>query len=135
MTPAPTPTPWQDPYTQVYPGGIPEDGNGGSTEPTTTVDPVDTTPQPVPTPAYTPEPVLPLSCSIGQVELSVGDTFRLGDYFDGIEGGYLTAVPSPGGIVSINQADGFLISGLSPGTCVILISKGTESVSVSVTVS
>ena len=135
MTPAPTPTPWQDPYTQVYLGGIPGDDNGGRTEPTTIVDPVDTTPEPVTTPAYTPEPVLPLSCSIEQVELSVGDTFRLGDYLDGIEGGYLTAVPSPGGIVSINQADGFLISGLSPGTCVILISKGTESVSVSVTVS
>ena len=93
-----------------------------------------TIPETTPAPIYTPEPILPLSCSIGQIELTVGETFRLGDYLDGIEGGYLTAIPSPGGIISINQADGFLLTGLSPGNCVILISKGAESVSVTVTV-
>jgi hypothetical protein len=139
MTPSPepestpTPTPWVDPYTQTYPSGYTGDDSSGG-EPSTTVDPVVTIPETTPAPVYTPEPILPLSCSIGQIELTVGETFRLGDYLDGIEGGYLTAIPSPGGIVSINQADGFLLTGLSPGTCVILISKGAESVSVTVTV-
>ena len=133
-TPTPTPTPWVDPYTQIYPGGYTGGDNSGGTEPTTAVDPVVTIPETTPAPVYTPEPILPLSCSIGQIELRVGETFRLGDYLDGIEGGYLTAIPSPGGIVSINQADGFLLTGLSPGNCVILISKGAESVSVTVTV-
>ncbi len=140
MTPSPepestpTPTPWVDPYTQTYPGGYTGGDSSGGTEPSTTVDPVETIPETTPAPIYTPEPILPLSCSIGQIELTVGETFRLGDYLDGIEGGYLTAIPSPGGIISINQADGFLLTGLSPGNCVILISKGAESVSVTVTV-
>lgn len=127
-TPTPAPTPWQG-SDSGYIGGYP----GGSTAPVISVDPVNTKPEPAP--VYTPEPVLPLSCSIGQVSLSVGESFRLGDYLEGIEGGYLTATPSPAGIISIDQANGLLLTGLSSGTCTIVISKGSESVSVPVIVS
>lgn len=124
--PTPVPTPWY---------GTDAGYSGGDSTPVTTVDPVLTVPEPAPDPVYTPEPVLPLSCSIGQVELTVGGTFRLGDYLDGIEGGYLTATPSPAGIVSIDQSNGFLLTGLVPGSCSIVISKGMESISVPVAVS
>lgn len=129
-TPTPAPTPWQG-GDNGYIGGNP----GGSTTPVTEVDPVETIPDPTPAPVYTPEPVVPLSCSVGHVNLAVGESLRLGDYLDGIEGGYLTAIPSPAGIISIDQANGFLLTGLASGTCTIVISKGTESISVPVTVS
>ncbi len=129
-SPTPTPVPWQDYSGESYFGG-----GEGDTSQGTAVEPIQTVPEPTPVPTYTPEPMIPLSCLIDHVDLTVGDTFRLGDYLDGIEGGYLTAIPSPGGIVSINQADGLLLTGVSPGDCLITISKGTESVSVSVSVS
>ncbi len=129
-TPTPAPTPWQG-EDNGYIGGNP----GGSTTPVTEVDPVVTIPDPTPVPIYTPEPVVPLSCSLGYVNLAVGESLRLGDYLDGIEGGYLTAIPSPAGIVSIDQANGLLLTGLASGSCSIVINKGAESISVPVTVS
>ena len=126
--PAPEPTPWQG-GDSGYTDGTP----GGGAAPIVSVDPIETTPEPAP--VYTPEPVVPLSCSIGQVSLAVGESLRLGDYLDGIEGGYLTAIPSPAGIVSIDQANGLLLTGLASGSCTIVISKGTESISVPITVS
>lgn len=128
--PSPAPTPWQG-EDSGYPGTDP----GGGTLPVTTVDPVVTVPESTPAPVFTSEPAVPLSCSISQVDLAVGATFRLGDYLDGIEGGYLTAIPSQAGIVSIDQANGLLMTGLAPGTCNIIISKGMESISVPVAVS
>ena len=64
----------------------------------------------------------------------VGETFRLGDYLDGIEYSYVIALPNPAGIVSISQAEGFLITALAPGECTITVSKEFESVSVTVSV-
>ena len=133
VNPTPDPTPWQD-YS-YYGNSAPDYSGWESTAPVTSVAPVETVPEAAPLPVYTPEPVLPLSCSIAQVELAVGESFRLGDCLDGIEGGYLTAVSSPGGIVSIDQANGFLLTGLSPGSCTVTVSKGTETISVSVSVS
>ena len=133
VNPTPDPTPWQD-YS-YYGNSAPDYSGWESTAPVTSVAPVETVPEAAPLPVYTPEPVLPLSCSIAQVELAVGESFRLGDCLDGIEGGYLTAASNPGGIVSIDQANGFLLTGLSPGSCTVTVSKGTETISVSVSVS
>lgn len=130
-TPMPVDTPWQEAYST---GAYPDIYDSGGYGPVTSVNPVETVPEPAPAPASTPEPQIPLSCSISLVELAVGETFRLGDYLEGIEGGYVTAVPSPDGIVSISQADGFLLTALSQGNCNVIISKGTESISVSITV-
>ena len=127
------PTPWQD-YSN-YGNTAPDNSGWESSAPITAVAPVENVPESDPVPVYTPEPVLPLSCSIAQVELAVGESFRLGDCLDGIEGGYLTASSSPGGIVSIDQSNGFLLTGLSSGSCNVIVSKGTESISVSVYVS
>ena len=129
----PDPTPWQD-YS-YYGNAAPDSSGWESSTPITAVAPVETVPESVPLPVYTPETVLPLSCSIAQVELAVGESFRLGDCLDGIEGGYLTAVSNPGGIVSIDQSNGFLLTGLSTGSCNVIVTKGTESISVSVYVS
>ena len=133
VNPTPDPTPWQD-YS-YYGNSAPDYSGWESTAPVTSVAPVETVPEAAPLPIFTPEPGLPFSCSIAQVELAVGESFRLGDCLDGIEGGYLTAVSSPGGIVSIDQANGFLLTGLSPGSCTVTVSKGTETISVSVSVS
>ena len=89
---------------------------------------------PEPTHVYTPEPELPLTCRVSHIDLAVGQSYRLGDYLDGIEYGYVMAIPSPGGIISINQTEGFLLTALAAGDCVITISKDNESVAVSVTV-
>lgn len=133
VIPTPDPTPWQE-YSNY--GNTAPDVNGcESSTPVTAVAPIEAFPESDPVPVYTPEPVLPLSCSIVEVELAVGEAFRLGDCLDGIEGGYLTAASNPGGIVSIDQANGFLLTGLSPGSCTVTVSKGTESISVSVCVS
>ena len=134
----PEPTPVVASVPEPWPGGnsgYPSGDQGESTILIPSVDPVETIPEADPLPTYTPEPIVPLSCSIGKIDLAVGETFRLGDYLDGIEGGYLTAVPSPSGIVSIDQANGFLLTGLTSGTCTIVISKGGESISVLVIVS
>lgn len=131
QTPMPVSTPRQEEYNPV---GYPDSFDWGNPAPVTAVNPIETNPDPTPAPVYTPEPQIPLSCMIDRVELTVGGTFRLGDYLEGIEGGYLTAVSSPDGVVSINQADGFLLTGLTPGSCTVSLSKGTESISVSITV-
>jgi len=133
VIPTPDPTPWQD-YS-YYGNTAPDNSGWESSAPITAVAPIESFPESDPVPVYTPEPVLPLSCSIAQVELAVGETFRLGDCLEGIEGGYLTAASNPGGIVSIDQANGFLLTGLSPGSCFVTVSKGTESIFVSVYVS
>ena len=133
VNPTPDPTPWQD-YS-YYGNSAPDYSGWESTAPVTSVAPVETVPEAAPLPIFTPEPGLPFSCSIAQVELPVGESFRLGDCLEGIEGGYLTAASNPGGIVSIDQANGFLLTGLSPGSCTVTVSKGTESISVSVCVS
>lgn len=134
-TPTPEPTPWQ------YPSGY--DGGDQSweyiSEPIATpFMPAPTPQQPVytpePTHVYTPEPELPLTCRVSHIDLAVGQSYRLGDYLDGIEYGYVMAIPSPGGIISINQTEGFLLTALAAGDCVITISKDNESVAVSVTV-
>ena len=129
----PDPTPWQD-YS-YYGNAAPDNTGWESSAPITAVAPIENVPESDPVPVYTPEPVLPLYCSIAQVELAVGESFRLGDCLDGIEGGYLTAASNPGGIVSIDQANGFLLIGLSPGSCTVTVSKGTESISITVYVS
>ena len=64
----------------------------------------------------------------------VGQSYRLGDYLDGIENGYVMAIASPNGIVTISQSDGFLVTGLAAGECVIEITKGDERIELSVTV-
>lgn len=137
-TPEPTPVPTQD-TSQYYAGGGSGGGyTGGPTTVTITPPPVvQPTPMPAATPApiYTPEPVMPLTCYVSTIDLPVGGTYRLGDYLDGIEYGYVMAIPSPSGIVSIDQSAGFLITGLTPGQCVITISKDAESVYVTVNVS
>lgn len=136
-TPEPTPTPWQNPYSG-YSGGVNYyAGGGGTSTPVQTQMPV-ATPTPMPeqtqAPVYTPAPAVPLTCSVSHIDLAVGESYRLGDYLDGIEYAYVVAIPNPSGIVSINQAEGFLVTAISPGSCVITISKDYESVSVSVTV-
>lgn len=128
-TPLPVAPPWQENNSV---GAYPDIYDSGGFGPVTSVNPVETVPEPAP--AYTPEPQIPLSCSISLVELTVGESFRLGDYLEGIEGGYVTAVPSPDGVVSISQADGFLLTGLSQGNCNVIIAKGAQSISVSITV-
>ncbi len=133
VIPIPDPTPWQD-YS-YYGNAAPDNTGWESSAPITAVAPIENVPESDPVPVYTPEPVLPLYCSIAQVELAVGESFRLGDCLDGIEGGYLTAASNPGGIVSIDQANGFLLIGLSPGSCTVTVSKGTESISITVYVS
>ena len=71
----PDPTPWQD---YSYHGNAAPDNSGWeSSAPITAVAPVETVPESVPLPVYTPETVLPLSCSVARVELAVGESFRL----------------------------------------------------------
>ena len=125
----PTPTP----YTPYYGGGGYSDGGYSYTpDPTPIPTPIAT---PTPTPVPTPEQNLPLSCSIDHLDLTVGETCRLGDYLDGVENfALLICRVSEEGVVFISPAEGFLVTAAAEGSTVIRISKGEQTVEVSVNV-
>ena len=139
-TPTPTPTPSPSftpiptpaPYAAGYGGGGYGGGYSYSSEPAPA--PV-AAPAPTPTPAPTPEQNLPLSCSIDHLDMTVGESCRLGDYLDGVENfAALICRVSEEGIISVSPGEGFLITAEAAGNTVIRITKGEEAVEVSVTV-
>ena len=82
-----------------------------------------------------PEQNLPLSCSLDHLDLRVGESCRLGDYLDGVENfALLICRVSEEGVVAISPGEGFLVSAAAEGETVIRISKGEQSVEVSVNV-
>ena len=86
-------------------------------------------------PVYTPAPDLPLSCNISSLEMTVGESFRLGDQLDGIENyAALMCRTSTDGVVTVSPAQGFLITAVSTGETVVTIQKGSESIDVVITV-
>lgn len=86
-------------------------------------------------PVYTPAPDLPLSCNISSLEMTVGESFRLGDQLDGIENyAALMCRTSTDGVVTVSPAQGFLITAVSTGETVVTIQKGSESIDVAITV-
>ena len=139
-TPTPTPTPSPSftpiptpaPYAAGYGGGGYGGGYSYSSEPAPAPE---AAPAPTPTPAPTPEQNLPLSCSIDHLDMTVGESCRLGDYLDGVENfAALICRVSEEGIISVSPGEGFLITAEAAGNTVIRITKGEEAVEVSVTV-
>ena len=137
-TPAPTPSPaftpipTPAPYASSYSGG----GYGGGYSYSSDPAPAPAaTPVPTPAPVPTPEQNLPLSCSISHLDMTVGESCRLGDYLDGVENfAALICRVSEEGIISVSPGEGFLITAEAAGNTVIRITKGEEAVEVSVTV-
>lgn len=129
ITPAPTPVP----YSPYYGGnGYTDGGYGYSSEPAPAPTPVA---MPAPDPPPAPEQNLPLSCSIDHLDLRVGESCRLGDYLDGVENfALLICRVSEEGVVAISPGEGFLVSAAAEGETVIRISKGEQSVEISVSV-
>ena len=86
-------------------------------------------------PVHTAAPDLPLSCSISNLQIAVGESFRLGDQLDGIENyAALMCRTSTDGVVTVSPAQGFLITAVNAGETVVTIQKGNESVDVAITV-
>ena len=129
ITPAPTPVP----YSPYYGGnGYTDGGYGYASEPAPAPTPVA---MPAPDPPPAPEQNLPLSCSLDHLDLRVGESCRLGDYLDGVENfALLICRVSEEGVVAISPGEGFLVSAAAEGETVIRISKGEQSVEVSVNV-
>ena len=141
-TPSPTPTPTPSPaFTPIptpvpYASGYSGGGYGGGYSISSDSEPAPApTPVPTPMPVPTPEQNLPLSCSISHLNMTVGESCRLGDYLDGVENfAALICRVSEEGIISVSPGEGFLIMADAAGTTVIRISKGEEAVEVSVSV-
>ncbi len=129
ITPAPTPVP----YSPYYGGnGYTDGGYGYASEPAPAPTPVA---MPAPDPPPAPEQNLPLSCSLDHLDLRVGESCRLGDYLDGVENfALLICRVSEEGVVAISPGEGFLVSAAAEGETVIRISKGEQSVEISVNV-
>ena len=141
-TPSPTPTPTPSPaFTPIptpvpYASGYSGGGYGGGYSISSDSEPAPApTPVPTPMPVPTPEQNLPLSCSISHLNMTVGESCRLGDYLDGVENfAALICRVSEEGIISVSPGEGFLIMAEAAGNTVIRISKGEEAVEVSVSV-